>query len=124
MSNRITFTVVSLLAMLLLTLHLTDDFAHHGGTTPLGFLASTLIVVTWLYGVLALSGRRWGFIISILGSLLALFVPAWHLMQAGVVDSTIAGKSDPYFFVWTLLALAITSLYSLVLALQGVIGRL
>lgn len=120
MRDNVTLTIASVLAILLMTLHLADDFANHGGTTAIGFTIVVLILVVWLYGTLVLGGRRSGLAIVALGSLLALVIPAFHIWAAhGIVDARFAGTSVPYFFVWTLMALSVTALLSLTLSLRG-----
>ena len=116
MNNRVTFIMVSLLAIVLLTLHFADDFSHQG-TPPIALVAVIAIIVTWLYGVLTLAGRRSGYIISAVGSLVGLFVLAVHI-SAG------SATSDHYFFTLVLLALGVTSSYSLILAIRGIFEKL
>src|SRR5215469_13829617 len=103
-----------------MTFHLTDDIIYHGGMRPIGFVVSVLIPVVWLYGTLVLAGRPAGYIIIALGSLLTLVIPVVHVMGAGaVVNGGIAKSGVPFFFVWTLMALSVTSTFSLVLSLVG-----
>jgi hypothetical protein len=121
--NRLTVTGASLISILLLTLHLTDDILHHGGMTAIGFSTSVLISVVWLYGALVLAGRRSGYIIIVLGSLAALAVPVAHITGArGVLNATMAKSDDAFFFIWTLMALSVTALFSLVLGLLGTVA--
>jgi hypothetical protein len=109
MKQGVTLTIASLLSILLMTLHLADDFVRQGGTRPLEFSAAVLIAVVWLYGTLVLAGRRSGYVIIALGSFLALSIPVVHIRESG----------GTYFFVWTLLALSITSLFSLIVSVAG-----
>lgn len=122
MKNLAALTFASLLSILLMTFHLTDDILHHG-MIPIEFIASVLIPVVWLYGALVLTGRPGGYIIVALGSLLALLIPVTHIVGAGgVVSSGMAKSGDPFFFVWTVMALSITAILSLVLSLLGLWG--
>jgi NO-binding membrane sensor protein with MHYT domain len=109
--HNVTLPIASLLSILLTTFHLTDDILR-GGTSPGGFLASVLILVVWVYGTLGLAERRSGYVIVLAGSLLGLSIPAVHLTGAGI------GGSSGFFFVWTLLALGVTALFSLILSVQ------
>jgi len=118
--NLAPLTVASLLSIVFMTFHLTDDIIYHGGMRPIGFVVSVLIPVVWLYGTLVLAGRPAGYIIIALGSLLTLVIPVVHVMGAGaVVNGGIAKSGVPFFFVWTLMALSVTSTFSLVLSLVG-----
>jgi hypothetical protein len=114
-------TVASLLSILLFTFHLTDDIVR--GTEPGGlnnFIGGTLIMVVWLYGALVLAERRSGYIIILLGGLLSLGVPILHMKGKGVgVTSGVATSSGGYFFIWTLIALGVTGLFSVILSARG-----
>jgi hypothetical protein len=124
MKHSVMLTVASLLSLLLLTFHLADDIVRGfepGGLSNL--IGGVLISVVWLYGTLVLAGRRSGYIIIILGSLLGLFVPYVHMRGKGVgVASSIANSSGHFFFVWTLLALGVTTLFSVILSARGLWG--
>lgn len=120
MKSLAALTVASLLSILFMTFHLTDDILYHGGMRPIGFMVSVLIPVVWLYGTLVLAGRPAGYIIVALGSLLVLIIPVVHIMGAGgVINGGIAKSGAPFFFVWTLMALSITAIFSLLLSLLG-----
>jgi hypothetical protein len=78
------------------------------------------ILVIWLYGTLVLSERRSGHIIMLVGSLLALLMPVAHVMGAGgVFRGAIARSSPAFLFVWTLHALGVTGMFSLILSVRG-----
>ena len=120
MKNPVALTVASLLSILFMTFHLTDDILYHGGMGPIQFTASVLIPVVWLYGAVVLAGRPSGYIIVGLLSLLTLSVPIVHIMGAGgAIDGGIAKSGVPFFFIWTLMALSITATFSLLLSLLG-----
>jgi hypothetical protein len=83
-------------------------------------LIAVPILVVWLYGTLVLAERRSGYIIMLLGSLLAVFVPYVHMKGKGVgVASRIANSSGHFFFVWTLLAIGVLGLFSAILSARG-----
>jgi hypothetical protein len=117
-------TVTSLLSILLLSLHFTSDFLHDPGELSLRMLLiAALILVVLLYGTLVLAGRRSGHVIMLLGALAALGMPVIHLMSArgvaGAIDRTYA-----FSFVWVLLCLGVTGLFSLILSVQGLVRLL
>jgi hypothetical protein len=122
MKNNVTLTVTSLLTILFLTFHLSDDIVR--GFEPGGFkhLSGIVTVTVWLYGTLVLSGRRSGYIIILLGSLLASLMPLAHMRGAGLVGGRVAGSSGMFFWVWTLIAAGITGLFSIVLSVRGLWG--
>ena len=119
MKQNVMLTIASLISILLMTLHLTDDIIR--GFEPGGIknLIGVLILVVWLYGTLALAERRSGYIIILLGSLLGSGVPVIHMMGAGLVGGKIADSSGVFFWVWTLLAIGVTASVSALLAAQG-----
>jgi hypothetical protein len=118
MKHSSMLTIASLLSVLLFTFHLTDDIFR--GIEPGGLqnlIGGSLIMVVWLYGALVLAERRTGYIIMLLGSVLAFAVPVLHMKGKGVgVASGIARSSGGYRFVWMLIALGVTGLFSVILS--------
>ena len=56
----------------------------------------------------------------LLASLLSLGVPILHMRGKGVgIASGIATSSGGFFFVWTLIALGVTALFSVILSARG-----
>ncbi|HKO55684.1 MAG TPA: hypothetical protein VJ276_07375 [Thermoanaerobaculia bacterium] len=117
MKHNLALTVTSLLSIVLFTLHLTDDIVRGIEPGTLSNLVGVLILVVWLYGTLVLAGRRSGHVILLLGSLLGSGVPILHFRGAGV--ARIAKSSGGFLFIWTLLALGVTALFSLILCVRG-----
>ncbi len=106
-------TGASLLAILLIPVHVAQDAVHAADGLPLGEVVLLLLVVLVMaYGTLELAGRRAGYIIMLLGGLLAAAMPFMH--GAGP-QSTRWGL----FFVWTLFALGVTGSLTAVLAARG-----
>ena len=122
MKHNITLTVASLLSILFLTFHMTDDIIR--GMEP-GGLANLIglvgILVTWLYGTLVLAGRRSGYVIILLGSLLGVGIPVLHLRGAGV-GVAFARSSGAFFFIWTLFALGVSATFSVILSVRGILN--
>jgi len=114
-------TIASLLAILLFTFHITDDVVR--GFEPGGFKNINVILIgfTWVFGTVVLAGRRSGYIITLLGSLLGCVVPLAHMRGAGFVGGRVANTSGMFFFVWTMLALGVTSLLCVFLSVRGLL---
>ena len=112
-------TITSLLSLLLFTFHISEDIVR--GMEPGGFknLSGVAIMVVWLFGTLVLAGRRSGFVITLLGSLLGFVVLLAHLRGVGLVGGRIANSSGKLFWVWTLLTLGVLSLFSVILSVRG-----
>jgi hypothetical protein len=123
MKHNLTLTITSLLSILFMTFHLTDDTLHAKvGTAQAGgsTLVAVPILVVWLYGTLVLAERRSGYVIMLVGSLLGLSMPVIHVMGAGgVFRGEIAKSSRAFLFVWTLHALGVTAMFSLILSARG-----
>jgi hypothetical protein len=120
MRRNIILTIASLLSILFMTFHLADDIVR--GMVPGGAsnLFAVPILVIWLYGTLMLAERRSGYVITLLGSLFGATASVIHFMGArGVAGGEIAKSSGAFFFVWTLLALGVASVFSLVLSVRG-----
>ena len=118
MKQNVTLTIASLLSVLFMTLHTTDDIVRGMEPGTLFDLIVLPILAVQLYGTLALAGRRSGYVILLVVSLLELVVPVVHMKGAGV-GGAIAASSGGYFFIWTLLALGLTALFCVMLSARG-----
>jgi len=123
MKQNVMLTIASLLSILFMTIHLTDDIVRGMEPGTLSSLIALPIIVVQLYGTLVLAGKRSGYVIILLGSLLLLLVPVIHMKGAGV-GGAIAKSSGAFFFIWTLLALGVTALFSVILSVRGLWGHL
>ena len=113
-------TAASLIAIVLLSLHFTDDIVYGTDRALTSNVVAIAILVVWLYGTLVLADRRSGYAIMLLGSIGGIVVFTVHGSRAGGLPAgTIAQSSGAFFFVWTLLALAATSVFSAILSAQG-----
>src|SRR3954469_2496756 len=98
MKHTVMLTVASLLSLLFLTFHLTDDIIRGYVGGGAGNLAAVPIAVVWLYGTLVLAERRAGYVIMLLGSLLALVIPYLHIGTGVGVGGRVARTSGAFFF--------------------------
>jgi hypothetical protein len=120
MKQSILLTIASVLSVLLFSWHLADDIVRGFEPGRLSNLMAVPICVTWLYGTLVLAGRRSGYLIVLLASLLGAGVPVVHFRGAsGVAGGAVAHSSGALFFVWALLALGVSAVFSFILAAQG-----
>jgi hypothetical protein len=102
MKRNTILVVTSLLSILLLTLHITDDIVR-GISKAESSNTALLVLVVLLHGTLALSQRRSGHVIMLLVGLLAAAMPVMHMRGAHYGE--IAQSAGGFFFVWTLWAL-------------------
>jgi len=113
-------TTASVLSVLFFSLHLADDIVRGMEPGKLANLTAVPIFVVWLYGALVLAERRSGYIMSLLGGLFSLVAPIVHMRGKGVgVTSSLAHSSGHFFFVWTLIAIGVTGLFSVILSAHG-----
>jgi hypothetical protein len=120
MKHSVMLTITSLLSILFLTFHLADDIIRGFEKGGVSNLTAVPILVTWLYATLVLAERRSGYVIILLGSLLGSGMPVIHFMGKGVgVASRIGNTSGAFFFVWTLIALGVTAVFSVILSARG-----
>ena len=113
-------TVAALSSILLFSLHIADDIVRGFEPGTPTNLNSIFIFVTWLYGTLVLAGKRSGYVIVLLASIMCTAVPYLHFRWAGgVTGGKIAGSSGVFFWVWTLLALGVSAAFSVILSVQG-----
>ena len=115
-----TLTIMSLILIILVMAHLAQDIAY--GYEPGNFnnLLAVPIAVVWLYGTLMLAGRRSGYIIVLLFSLFSLVVPLVHSQGKGFgLASRMAYASGHFFFVFSLLAIGVLGIFSVILCVRG-----
>ena len=123
MKQTAMLTTASLLTILLLTFHLTGDILFRMAPAGLSNLFAVFIFVVWLCGTLLLAGRRSGYIIIFLGSVLGLLVPVIHMKGTrGVLGGGIGNSGQAFFFVWVLLALGITATFSIILSARALLS--
>ena len=117
MKRSVMLTITSLLSILFLTFHLTDDIVRGFEEGGVSNLTAVPIFVVWLYGTLVLAERRSGYVIILVASLLLMGVPVIHMRGAGVGFGT--NRSGGFFFIWTLFAMGVTALFSVILSVRG-----
>jgi hypothetical protein len=119
MEHKLTLTITSLLSILFMSFHLADEVARGLESGKLSTQVGVLILVVWLYGTLALPGRRSGYVILLLGAIFGSGVPVLHMTGAGLAGGRIAGTSGVPFWVWTLYAMGATANLSLILSIRA-----
>ena len=116
-------TTASLLTILLMTFHLAGDILFKMSPAGLVNLFAVFILVVLLCGTLLLAGRRAGYIIVFLGSVLGLVMPVLHMKGTrGVLGGDIGTSGQAFLFVWTLLALGIASTFSIILSARALLS--
>ena len=120
MKNDVMLTVASLLLILFVTFHLSDEIARGMERGGLNMLIPVLVLVVWLYGTLVLAGRRSGYIIMLLGSIVGTGIPMFHMAGKGLAGGTITpNSSGAFFWVWQNFTLCVIGLFSVILSVRG-----
>src|ERR1041384_1827593 len=116
MKHNTILTIASLLSLLFLTLHITDDIIR--GISPAESSNTALIVLAvFLYGTLVLAERRSGHVITLLIGVLAAAMPVMDMRGAHYGE--IAKSPGGFFFVWTLWALGGLGGLTILLSARG-----
>ncbi|HUK30844.1 MAG TPA: hypothetical protein VLV89_07000 [Candidatus Acidoferrum sp.] len=120
MKRSVMLTIASLLSILLFMLHVTDDIVRGlDKARPLNLIVVAILAV-WLYGTIVLTEKRSGYTITLIGGILALLMPVIHLRGTGIVN--IVKSSGGFFFLWTLFALGVLGLFSIILSVRGLVN--
>ena len=114
--HNATVVVTSLLSILLLTLHITDDIVR-GISKAEPSKTALLVLVVLLYGTLVLAEQRSGRVIMLLVGLFAAAMPVMHM--SGAHYGEIAKSSGGFFFVWTLWALGGLGGFTFIVSARG-----
>lgn len=109
--------ITSLLSILLMTLHVTDDIVRGISPPAAGNVGAVVIFTVWLTGTMALGERRSGTVIMLLGGLFAAAMPVLHM--TGARYTAIATSNGGFFFIWTLIAVGTTGTFTALLAARG-----
>jgi hypothetical protein len=114
MRKNLPLTISSLLSIVLFTVHLAHDIVFGlDSMRRAGTFTFFAIMLVSLYGTVELAGRRSGYIIMLLVGIMAAAMPVLHIV--GGPHSAARG----FFFVWTLLALGATGVFSILLAARA-----
>ncbi|HEX8196095.1 MAG TPA: hypothetical protein VF571_07905 [Pyrinomonadaceae bacterium] len=119
MKHNVMLTIASLLSILFFSFHHADDVVRGMAPGGLSNLLPVLFLFVWLYGTLVLAERRSGYVIILVLSLLGAGIPVLHMTGSGFVGGDIGKSGGAFFFVWTLIALGVTTLFSVILSARG-----
>lgn len=117
MQNNRLLTIMSLLSILLMSLHITDDIVRGISPAAPHNVGAVVIFVVWLAGTLMLADRRSGYVIMLLGGIFAAAMPVLHM--TGARYPAIAASRGGFFFVWSLIAVGVTGTFAVILAVRA-----
>ena len=119
MKPNVVLTIASLLSILLITFHLSDEIARGMEPGGLNMVIPVIILAVWLYGTLVLTGRRSGHIIMLIVAIFGTGIPILHMSGVGLVGGRIAvDSSGSFFWVVQNMVLCVISLFSISLAVR------
>ena len=112
MKHNAALSAASLLSLLLMIVHLTQDTIRQpeGSMT---YPVPVVVLALWLYATVMGSDRVWGYVVMLLGGLFSVAMIVIH--ARGIVVTPSGG----FFFVWTLFALSTTGWLTIALAARG-----
>ena len=124
MKHQKSLTITSLIALLLFTFHYAQDIVLGIEPGDVSTYIGVLIVVAWLYPLLALAGRKSGYVINLVFSLAAVVVPYLHMRGEGLLGH---GRRSleffpAFFWVWTTFAICVTGALAFLLSVHGLVS--
>jgi hypothetical protein len=116
--KRNTLTIASLLSIILLPLHVGGDvvLGFDRGGPGLVFIVLPILLVM-ACGTFVLAERRSGYIIMLLGGLVALAMPIIHRNNGFTPE--VGQSPGGLLFMWTLMALGVTGGLAVILSVRG-----
>lgn len=119
MPHNRTLLLTSLVSIGLVLLHVSEDIVRGYESGGLKHIQTILTMGVWMYGAVALNGRRSGYILMLLGATLGTLVSIAHMRGAGLVGGRIANSDGMLLWVFPQLVLGVNSVVSVALAAQG-----
>jgi hypothetical protein len=113
-------SATSILSVVLLSLHISQDIVFGLDPAGLHHLAGVAILVVVLCGAVLLRERTSGKVIMLLGGVMAAGMMPIH-MQSGMKPAFLE-RSGALLFVWVLYMLAVIGLFTVVLAVRAMRG--
>jgi len=120
MKQSVMLTISSLLSAIFLSFHHADDVVRGFAPGKFSNLIPIVFLAFWVYATtLVLAERRSGYIIILILSVLGFGIPIVHMRGAGISGGRIAHSQAAFFFVWTLIMIGVTTLFSVILSAQA-----
>jgi hypothetical protein len=114
-------SVTSILSVLLLALHISQDIVFGFDRAGLNQLVGVAILLVVVCGAMLLRERRSGQVIMLLGGIIATGMLPLH-MRNGLRPEFLA-KSGALVFIWTLYVLGVSGSFSVILAVRALRDR-
>ena len=120
MKHNVMLTISTFLSLLFTSFHHADDVVRGLAPGKFSNIIPIVFLFIWLYAtMLVLEERRSGYITILVISILAIGLPIIHMMGAGMSGGRIANSTGAFFFVWTLVVIGVTALFSAVISARA-----
>ena len=120
MKHNVILTISTFLSLLFTSFHHADDVVRGLAPGKFSNIIPIVFLFIWLYAtLLVLEKRRSGYITILVISILAIGLPIIHMMGAGMSGGRIANSTGAFFFVWTLVVIGVTALFSAVISARA-----
>ncbi len=114
-------SATSILSVLLLALHISQDIVFGFDRAGLNHLAGVAILLVIVCGAVLLRERPSGEVIMLLGGVIAAGMMPLHMRNG--LRPEFLDKSGALLFIWTLYVLGVTGAFSVVLAVRALLAR-
>jgi hypothetical protein len=114
-------SATSILSVLLLALHISQDIVFGFDRAGLNHLVAVAILLVVVCGAVLLRERTSGEVIMLLGGVIAAGMLPLH-MRNGLRPEFLE-KSGALLFIWTLYVLGVTGTFSVILAVRALLAR-
>jgi hypothetical protein len=114
-------SVTSILSVLLLALHISQDIVFGFDRAGLNHLVGVAILLVIVCGAVLLRERLLGEVIMLLGGVMAAGMLPLHMRNG--LHPEFLEKSGALLFIWTLYVLGVTGTFSIILAVQAFRAR-
>jgi len=120
LKHNVILTISTFLSLLFTSFHHADDVVRGLAPGKFSNIIPIVFLFIWLYAtMLVLEERRSGYITILVISILAIGLPIIHMMGAGMSGGRIANSTGAFFFVWTLVVIGVTALFSAVISARA-----
>jgi hypothetical protein len=116
-SHDRTLMIVSLVSIVVMSLHITDDIVRGISPAAPDNVGACVIFLVWLWGTLMHRGHRLGYILQLLGGIFAAAMPVLHMN--GTRYPTIATSPGGFFFIWSLIVVGTTGAFAVILSARA-----
>ena len=122
MKQNVVLAVSSLLSIVLVMVHLADDYSRGFSPGGMSNLPVAPVLAVWAFAALVLGERRSGLVVLLVMSILAAGLPVIHMTgRSGLTGGATPKTAGALFFAWTLLMLGANGILSVMLSVRGLL---